>query len=260
MAASLTATPTELTRLQAAYPDVFSGTLRTSLRPWLIGLGLLGYLAFSVWFFNMASLLQPNNWNRAGLEILQWVSYETRPVIAIGQDTLAATFNPYDPLGHNPKPDWLVQQGPGKMTVNWGSDAYRLTLTSTNALVDSGTDHLHFHSSPKGWMPDGPVPAYVHLQEGGARIYLGVIGNLELDIKDVSIRRRFPGWANFFFDPDSKLWGRSWAEISTLMVSGARLDPAQSNAALAFDNFWNNANWQHGDVLTKLLQTIVSRA
>ena len=33
--------------------------------------------------------------------------------------------------------------------------------------------------------------------------------------------------------------------------------PGTSNLALAWDNIWNNAEWQHGDVWTKLLQTIV---
>ena len=29
------------------------------------------------------------------------------------------------------------------------------------------------------------------------------------------------------------------------------------NWQLAFDNFWNNGEWQHGDILVKLLQTLV---
>ncbi len=42
-----------------------------------------------------------------------------------------------------------------------------------------------------------------------------------------------------------------------LILSGERLDKSQSNLALAFDNFWNNSAWQHGDIWVKLFQTIV---
>ncbi|TIV12610.1 MAG: phosphonate ABC transporter, permease protein PhnE, partial [Mesorhizobium sp.] len=50
---------------------------------------------------------------------------------------------------------------------------------------------------------------------------------------------------------------RPYSEVISLIVSGPELKPGTSNLALAADNFWNNAQWQHGDVWTKLLQTIV---
>ena len=69
--------------------------------------------------------------------------------------------------------------------------------------------------------------------------------------------RRFLGWANFVFDTNSPFWGKSFGEVVSLIVSGPRIDPARSNASLAWDNILNNAEWQHGDVWLKLLQTIV---
>ncbi|TIX80176.1 MAG: phosphonate ABC transporter, permease protein PhnE, partial [Mesorhizobium sp.] len=52
-------------------------------------------------------------------------------------------------------------------------------------------------------------------------------------------------------------WGKPFGEVASLIVSGARIDPSRSNAALAWHNILNNAEWQHGDVWLKLLQTIV---
>ena len=43
----------------------------------------------------------------------------------------------------------------------------------------------------------------------------------------------------------------------SLIISGPRIDPAQSNGSLAWENILNNNEWQHGDVWLKLLQTIV---
>ena len=41
------------------------------------------------------------------------------------------------------------------------------------------------------------------------------------------------------------------------IVSGQRIDPSRPTLPLAWDNILNNAEWQHGDVWLKLLQTIV---
>ncbi|PAM64990.1 phosphonate ABC transporter, permease protein PhnE, partial [Stenotrophomonas maltophilia] len=41
------------------------------------------------------------------------------------------------------------------------------------------------------------------------------------------------------------------------ITSGERIDPKMSNLALAWNNILYNASWQHLDVWTKLLQTIV---
>jgi len=247
----------DLARLTTAYPEVFAKTIWHRLRPWLIALGILAYAGLSFWHFNLASLFEGGNWERAGIELLQWVSYETRPTIDIKGETLQISYNHYDPLGYAPNPAWITQTGGTRTDVAWWGDAYRMSLTATGAEIVNGADHLQFRNGPKGWVLDGPVPPSVKLQDGGARIYFGVVGNVELDKASVTIRKRFPGWANFFFDPDSPYWDKSWPEIAARMVSGTRLDPAQSNLALALDNFWNNANWQHGDVWTKLLQTIV---
>jgi phosphonate transport system permease protein len=250
-------TKDDLARLAAAYPDVFTRTLRQRLMPWLIALGIFAYAGLSFWHFDLGSLFRGGHWERAGIELLQWVSYETRPTIDIKGDRLETSFHHFDVLGYAPKPDWIRTTGTGKTQVQWSGDAYRMTLTPSDAEIVNGADRLHFRNSPTGWVLDGPAPVSVKLQEGGARISFGLVGNVELDKTSVTIRKRFAGWANFFFDPDSKLWGKSWPELAVLMTSGPRLDPARSNLSLALDNFSNNANWQHGDVWIKLLQTIV---
>ncbi len=251
-------TKEDLARLASDFPAVFTPPLRQRLTPWLVAFGILAYAVLSFWQFNLGSLFQGGaRWERAGLELLQWVSYETRPSVEIKGDKLATSFHKFDVLGYAPDPDWIQTTGDGKTEVQWWGDAYRMMLTPTDADIVNGTERLHFRNGPTGWVLDGPAPASVKLQEGGARISFGLIGNVELDKTSINIRKRFAGWANFVFDPDSKLWGKSWSELAVLMTAGPRLDPKQSNLSLAFDNFWNNANWQHGDVWIKLLQTIV---
>ncbi|WP_029040462.1 phosphonate ABC transporter, permease protein PhnE [Cucumibacter marinus] len=95
-------------------------------------------------------------------------------------------------------------------------------------------------------------------QEGGKVVVgLGFAGRVEVEDDEVKIRHRFLGWENFLFDANSPFFGKSMGEVIGLVFSGDRIDPEMSNAALAWSNIVSNAEWQHGDVWVKLLQTII---
>jgi len=103
------------------------------------------------------------------------------------------------------------------------------------------------------------LPEWALQREPGAKVvlYFGFAGSAEVEADEVKIRRRFFGWENFFFDTRSPFFGRSASEVISLILFGDRLEPEMSNAELALNNILNNAEWQHGDVWLKLLQTIV---
>ncbi len=106
---------------------------------------------------------------------------------------------------------------------------------------------------------EGTLPVWATQKAPGGKITLafGFAGWGEIEADDVSIRRRFLGWANFLFDTNSPFHGKSTSEVLSLIWSGERIDPKQSNLSLAWDNILYNSEWQHLDVWTKLLQTIV---
>ena len=85
----------------------------------------------------------------------------------------------------------------------------------------------------------------------------GFSGTVEVESDEVKVRHRFFGWENFWFDTRSPFWGKSFSEVVGVIFSSDRIDPAMSNAALAWNNILYNAEWQHADVWIKLLQTIV---
>ncbi len=118
---------------------------------------------------------------------------------------------------------------------------------------------LNLSADGKVAAQEGPLPSWaVQRQEGGkVLLSFGVAGRAEVEFDTVKIRRRFIGWANFLFDTQSPFWGKSTGEVLALLRSGERIDPAQSNLSLAWSNVLNNSEWQHLDVWTKLLQTIV---
>jgi phosphonate transport system permease protein len=107
--------------------------------------------------------------------------------------------------------------------------------------------------------PQGPLPGWATQKRPGEKITLsfGLTGWAEVEGDEVSIRNRFFGWANFVFDTNSPFFGKSYGEVVTLILSGKRIDPMRSNLALAWNNILYNAEWQHLDVWSKLLQTVV---
>lgn len=106
---------------------------------------------------------------------------------------------------------------------------------------------------------DQPLPSWASQPHAGGKIILslGLPGWAEVEPDRVRIRKRFLGWANFIFDTNSQFFGRSIGEVLTLIASGERLDPTRSNLSIAWNDFLYNPSWQHLDVWTKLLQTIV---
>ncbi|CAN7336929.1 phosphonate ABC transporter, permease protein PhnE [Rhizobium sp. LjRoot254] len=106
---------------------------------------------------------------------------------------------------------------------------------------------------------DAALPSWASQPHAGGKIIIsfGLPGWMEVEPDRVRIRKRFFGWANFIFDTNSKFFGKSTGEVVSLITSGERLDPARSNAALAANDILYNPSWQHLDVWTKLLQTIV---
>lgn len=106
---------------------------------------------------------------------------------------------------------------------------------------------------------EGALPRWATQPHPGEKITLtfGFTGWADVDADKVAIHNRFLGWANFIFDTNSPFFGKSTSEVMNLIVSGERIDPNMSNLALAWDNILYNAEWQHLDVWTKLLQTIV---
>jgi len=106
---------------------------------------------------------------------------------------------------------------------------------------------------------EGAGADWVEQRQPGGRVtaYFGTAGWLDVSSDRVRVRNRFLGWANFIFDINSPFFGLSTGEVWRKITSADRIDPKMSNLALAWNNILYNSSWQHLDVWTKLLQTIV---
>lgn len=136
---------------------------------------------------------------------------------------------------------------PDTIVLTRGDESVTLTL-------DRQGDKVNAENKLPGWPAE-----WIEQRTPGARViaYFGFSGWAEISADRVRVRKRFWGWENFFFDTNSAFFDKSAGEVAALIFSGQRLDPARSNLALAWNDILYNPSWQHLDVWTKLLQTVV---
>lgn len=61
------------------------------------------------------------------------------------------------------------------------------------------------------------------------------------------------GWELFWFTLESPYSGHSFTEIAF----GERIDPARANLVGAWQDFWGNSIWRHGDTVWALFETVL---
>lgn len=138
--------------------------------------------------------------------------------------------------------DALVDVKPGLVTVSRGEEVFDVSIRLNETVS-----------------PRGPLPEWAIQKRVGDKVVirLGFAGRVEIENDEVKVRQRFLGWENFLFDTNSAFWGMRLGDVARLIASGPDVTPGTSNLALAWDDIVNNAEWQHGDVWIKLLQTII---
>ncbi|MBY5833232.1 phosphonate ABC transporter, permease protein PhnE [Rhizobium ruizarguesonis] len=244
--------------IETRYPEYFHQSFRQRFGGLMILIATLLYSLYAVWFFDLPKLFAEAHWERVGIYLSQWVSYDVQPEFRIGDDgSIDIRYPRFSPLGDNPNPDWLVNNPDGSITVSISGTSRTVTVSKSETIVTAYGVSVPvdvFGGAPK---VVGPVPGWMTVYDDNVLADLGFAGNVSISVDRVKMRKRFIGWANFIFDTQSSFFDKPVGEVVSLIVSGPRIKPDQSNLSLAFDDIWNNSEWQHGDVWTKLFQTIV---
>ncbi len=253
-----TLSPQERNRLRQAHPEVFNRSIAQRWGGLLLIAGALVYLAYCWSFFDVGSKLANGKWERASIYMADWISWEAQPRFRFQDDgSTRIEFQRFSPLGDNPDPDWLVTQPDGSHDVSFGSDRDQIDIASTGVTaIVNGVAYDIVFDGEAALLPAN-APPQMSERNGRVTVEYGFAGSAEIRATQVLVRRRFLGWENFFFDPQSPFWGMGPGELWTSLTSGERFDPDQTNLSLAWTEFLTNAEWQHGDVLNKLIQTIV---
>ncbi|UVK50534.1 phosphonate ABC transporter, permease protein PhnE [Mesorhizobium sp. AR02] len=252
-----TMTTEEMLSIEERYPQVFRRPLYKRFAPLFLFVGILTYLIYVLWFFSLPQVLRESHWERLPLFLTQWISYDLQPEFRLDQPEITPKYPRFSALGDNPNPDWVIKNPDGTFTVLIDGPAKSVTFDKAQATIVANGETVPVALTSGKPVIAGPVPDWITAHDDEVVAKMGFVGEVRVTVDRVKVRKRFLGWANFVFDTRSPFFGKSAGEVVSLIVSGPELKPGTSNLALAGDNIWNNAQWQHGDVWTKLLQTIV---
>ena len=254
--AGLAPSAAEASALRARHPEIFrKAPLRQLLAPAAVA-ATIGYFVFCFFFFNVATVFSEGKWERAGAYMADWISWEATPRFRFKNDAVELEWT-RSLLGDNPRPDWITQRGQDSYIVSFGDPGDRVEIGASNVVVFVDGAGYRVPLSDAGAALPRNAPANVSLKGGRVTVDYGFIGLVEVRNTQVYVRRRFLGWANFFFDTKSPFFGMSPAEVWTAVTAGPQLDRRMPNWQLMIAEFLYNTEWQHLDVFNKLLQTIV---
>ncbi|SFA91527.1 phosphonate transport system permease protein [Rhizobium sp. NFR07] len=245
-------------RLRAAYPEVFH---RSFMRRYglLVGSGIVViYLTICFFAFNVGPAFMNGQWDRASLYVQDWYSWRAQPRLRFQDDgTVKPQWSSRGQYAEGADIFWLQPTPNGGYSVTYGSEADRLDVTTSRVDVYlNGTAYPVTITEDAATAPAG-APAAIQQDGNKVIVNYGYEGQAEIRTSQVYVQRRFLGWANFLFDTKSDFWGKSWGQLAALATVGERLDPARSNIGHMVDDFLGNNVWQHADILSKLLQTLV---
>ncbi|MEM0900325.1 MAG: phosphonate ABC transporter, permease protein PhnE [Pseudomonadota bacterium] len=152
------------------------------------------------------------------------------------------------------------RDGINRAVVDFGGGSQIVAIPDLVVVTHAG-EALEIEVDPIGGVvtPRSELPEWALQKTEGAKVFIdfGFDGRAEVRSKEVKVARRYLGWENFVFDTQSPYWGMSFTQVVGHLFTGPQLREDMSNWSLMWDNIVNNAEWQHGDVWIKLLQTIV---
>ena len=252
------ALPSVASSYEERFPRVFRQPFGKRFGPAVAVIGLALYLVYAFVFFDVGTVMRTGHWERLGLFLSDWVSWNVGVEFRTSSGAVTPRYPKFSPLGNDPHPDWVMVNADGTTTIEIAGKGGSVTMSTTDAYVikDGQTAHAKLGGDKPATV--GDVPAwFAPNDDGDLTADFGFSGQIVVENDRVKINRRFLGWANFFFDTDSPFFGKPAGDVLGLVVTGPELVAGRPNWQVAFDNFWNNGEWQHGDIFVKLLQTLV---
>lgn len=233
---------------------------RSFLQRFGLALGLAGaaaYLVACFFFFNVGPALKAGQWDRATAYLQDWVSWRAQPRLRFEDGKVEPRWTLRGQYPQGAEIDWLQPRADSGYTVYYGGEDNRLEVTTT--AVDVILDGVSYPVAitPEAARAEGALPDAIRQEDAKVIVNFGFAGQAEIRSSQVYVQRRFLGWANFFFDTQSAFWGKTSGELVSLAFSGERVDPARSNIAAMIHDFLENRTWQHREVFSQLMQTLV---
>ncbi|MFS8115607.1 phosphonate ABC transporter, permease protein PhnE, partial [Rhizobium jaguaris] len=121
--------------IEARYPEILHRSFRQRFGALMIFMGVILYGVYAVWFFDLPKVIAEAHWERVGIYLSQWISYDVQPEFRISGDKISVKYPRYSPLGDDPHPDWVTNNPDGSLTVSVSGTGRTVTVTKTQAIL-----------------------------------------------------------------------------------------------------------------------------
>jgi phosphonate transport system permease protein len=238
---------------------VFRGVRRQARLHWLVFLATLAYLAYACFDFDVGGLIARADPGRAVLLATDSAAYKVHVTQDLRRGGLEVAVEGERTATYEAPPPWVARQD-DTTTVDLG-DGYVAVIVADGVRFTApgyGTIEVRVVNRKIVTTLPGPAPDWLLTdtdRKFDARPTLG--RRVQVSATKIEVHRYYFGWENFWFPFRSELHGYGLSDIVGLVFSDARLHDEMSNAAYVFDAFWRNPDWQHGEVYTALLETVL---
>lgn len=213
------------------------------------------YLAYIVVAFDVPGLAQRANWDNAVTLASDSWSYKTHVTRSNrdGTMTYAVEGERKGTYPEGARPDWV--SGSEVIAVDLAAGE-QVRLYPDNRVEIDLPDFPRIEAQIDGRrvttnLPEA-LPAWISASDRRVAI-TAPGGRITLTGSKTEIFRYFPGWELFWFTFTSPYHGHGLPEI----LFGDRIDPERSNLSGAWQDFWGNPMWRHGEIAWALGETIL---
>src|SRR5262245_9915821 len=137
--------------IESRYPEILHRSFRQRFGGLMIAIGIILYGIYAVWFFDLPKLVAEAHWERVGIYLSQWISYDVQPEFRISGDKISVKYPRFSPLGDDPHPNWVTTNQDGSVTVSVSGTSRTVTVTKTQAILTA-----HGVSVPVDFSGDAP--------------------------------------------------------------------------------------------------------
>ena len=217
---------------------------------------ILLYLAYVFLAFDIPGLAQRARLDNAQTLMADIYSYKTHVTRdnRSGEVTVAIEGERRGTYPQGQAPDWVSLEGARTVIDLGGGNRVTFLPDAALSFEIAGYGTVAARIDGRQVVADLPedLPDWVSLSR--SRLDLRTpAGRVSLTRNRTEVFRYAFGWELFFFTLDSPYHGVSPAALAF----GPQLDPARSNLAGAWADFWGNAMWHHADVAWAIFETIL---
>lgn len=239
---------------------VFAAVNRTALTNIALFLGVLVYLAYAWVAFDVSGLISSARPERAVLLATDSVAHKVHVTKSLRTDDVEVTVEGERTATYETPPEW-VEMSPQTVYADLGN-GYTVQITGHTVHFDvPGYGLITIEATADEGivttLPEGPTPSWLRATPAKFDARPTLTRRVQVSRARIEVHRFFLGWENFFFPFRSELNAYSAGELWSLAFSEDRLTEDLPNWRYILGTFWDNPDWQHGNVFVALLETLL---